>query len=121
MLEGMSDAETEDPMETALRLGMAKDVLRRAIASGEVRPSIDLDDVVDAMYGPIIYRLLVYRELKDGSSIERYADPLIEGLLTRSRRHSASYPSRRRSAEIIAQNNFQIHNENVLNQPVTNW
>ena len=72
------------------RRQMAKEVLKRAIATGEVRPNLDLDDFVDAMYAPFIYRLLVYRELKAESSIERYTDLLINGLLTKSRRRGGS-------------------------------
>lgn len=37
----------------------AKRVLARGMECGELRPDIDLDVVVDALYGPIWYRILV--------------------------------------------------------------
>ncbi len=41
------------------RRAEAKQVLKRGIDSGELRADLDLDVVVDALYGPIWYRILV--------------------------------------------------------------
>jgi AcrR family transcriptional regulator len=37
----------------------AKRVLQRGVDSGELRPDLDLEVVLDALYGPITYRMLV--------------------------------------------------------------
>jgi len=44
----------------------AKDVLRRGIQQGEFRTGLDLDTVVDALYGPMVYRMLAgYYSIND--------------------------------------------------------
>jgi AcrR family transcriptional regulator len=58
---GQFDAETirvfvEGYLEP--RRSAAKAVLQKGIAQGEFRTSIDLDVVVDALYGPIFHRML---------------------------------------------------------------
>nr|WP_281417047.1 TetR-like C-terminal domain-containing protein [Ancylobacter lacus] len=37
----------------------ARTVLARGVSQGELRPGLDLDVVIDALYGPIWYRVLV--------------------------------------------------------------
>ncbi|WP_243366843.1 TetR/AcrR family transcriptional regulator [Fundidesulfovibrio soli] len=41
------------------RRNAAKDALLRGVKSGEIRPDLDMDMLVDALYGPIFNRLLV--------------------------------------------------------------
>ena len=53
------------------------EVLRRGVAAGEFRSGLDLDIVIDGLYGPIYYRLLVpYADLSNW-----YVDALAENLL----------------------------------------
>ncbi len=52
-------------------------VLERGQRDGEIRPEIDLDLAVDALYGPIIYRLLFAHAPLD----EAFADHLARDLL----------------------------------------
>ncbi|MDR3641240.1 MAG: TetR/AcrR family transcriptional regulator [Humidesulfovibrio sp.] len=41
------------------RRGATKEVLRRGIASGEIRTDVDLEILVDSLYAPIFHRLLL--------------------------------------------------------------
>jgi AcrR family transcriptional regulator len=53
------------------------EVLRLGVAAGEFRAGLDLDIVIDGLYGPIYYRLLVpYADLSNS-----YVDALAENLL----------------------------------------
>jgi Tetracyclin repressor-like, C-terminal domain len=54
-----------------------KEILQRGVAAGEFRKGLDLDIVIDGLYGPTYYRLLVpYSELSN-----RYIDSLAMNLL----------------------------------------
>jgi AcrR family transcriptional regulator len=58
----------------ASRRAAAKEVLRRGIERGELRPDLDLEVAMDALYGPLYYRLLV-----SGQRLTpRYADVLLD-------------------------------------------
>lgn len=60
--EGQGDPETLRAFIDGYarpRRADARRVLERGIACGELRPDIDLEVVLDALYGPITYRLLV--------------------------------------------------------------
>jgi hypothetical protein len=53
------------PRRAALR-----EVLERAVERGELRPDLDLELVIDALTGPVIYRLLLSR-----GDVEQLASP----------------------------------------------
>jgi AcrR family transcriptional regulator len=58
----------------ASRRAAAKEVLRRGVERGELRPDLDLEVAMDALYGPLYYRLLV-----SGQRLTpRYADLLLD-------------------------------------------
>lgn len=59
------------------RRAAAKQALQRGIEQGEFRRDIDLDVTVDALYAPIIYRLLVGH----GGSDEQFVDSLVDLIL----------------------------------------
>lgn len=59
----------------------AKAILRAGIEHGELRPDIDLEVVLDALYGPIYYRLLVPLAPLDSDWIESMATHVFSGLL----------------------------------------
>lgn len=53
-----------------------REMLRRAVASGELSPTLDSDAALDALYGPILYRALT------GASIpRRFVDALLDAAL----------------------------------------
>ena len=58
----------------------AKEVLRRKQASGQLRQDADLDLVLDALYGPLYYRMLVKNEAPSQKYAEELADLVIRGL-----------------------------------------
>jgi AcrR family transcriptional regulator len=60
-----------------------REVLRRGVASGEFRRGLDLDIVIDGLYGPIYYRLLVpYADLSK-SYVDALAGNLLRGIALR--------------------------------------
>jgi AcrR family transcriptional regulator len=61
----------------------AKVVLMRGIECGELRKDIDLDVVVDALYGPIWYRILVPHAPISAKWAAKLADQVFRGLRTK--------------------------------------
>lgn len=60
--EGQRDPATIDAFIEGYarpRRDSAMEILRQGIERGELRPDIDLETVVDALYGPVYYRMLV--------------------------------------------------------------
>jgi AcrR family transcriptional regulator len=55
---------------------LAREVLRRGVEAGELRPGIDIEASIDALYSPLYYRLLIpYAPLS-----EQYIDALVDGV-----------------------------------------
>ena len=63
----------------AVRREQAKDVLKRGIANGEFKPEMDLESVLDCLYGPLYFRLLIGHE----KASTKYADQLVDLVLHR--------------------------------------
>ena len=61
----------------------AKRILRIGTQSGELRADLDLDVAVDALYGPIWYRILVPHTPLSREWAGRLADQVMEGFLAR--------------------------------------
>lgn len=58
----------------------AKTILRAGVACGELRGDIDLDIAVDALYGPIYYRMLVPLGPLSADWMEALASSVVSGL-----------------------------------------
>lgn len=58
-----------------------KAVLTRGIESGELRAEINMEGVIDALYGPVFFRLLVGHGPLDGDWIQSVADTVLRGCL----------------------------------------
>jgi hypothetical protein len=74
---GQMDAELGEAYRMrwqAVRRIEARHVLERGVARGEVSKGIDLDFVLDALYGPLYYRLLI----KHAPLTQSCADSLVE-------------------------------------------
>ena len=74
---GQSDAELADAFRTrfvAIRRAEAKQVLQRAIDSGELSRTTDLEFALDSLYGPLYYRRLLGHE----KITAKYADELAD-------------------------------------------
>jgi AcrR family transcriptional regulator len=75
-----SDQELAEAFRTrfvAVRRGEAKAVVQRGIASGEFKPDMDLESVLDCLYGPLYFRLLIGHD----KASAKYADQLVDLVL----------------------------------------
>ena len=75
-----SDHELADAFRTrfvAVRRGEAKAVVQRGIASGEFKPDMDLESILDCLYGPLYFRLLIGHD----KASAKYADQLVDLVL----------------------------------------
>ncbi len=75
-----SDSELAEAFRTrfvAVRRGEGKAVLQRGIANGEFKPDMDLESVLDCLYGPLYFRLLIGHEKPSA----RYSDQLVDLVL----------------------------------------
>ena len=76
-------AQTDDRLLDAVKIRwveprrqIAREMVRRGIANGELRPGLDPDVVLDALYGPIYHRLLV--PYVNSDIPDTYIDAVIE-------------------------------------------
>ena len=68
---------------SAPRRKEAKKMLRRKQAQGQLRKDVDLDLVLDALYGPLYYRFLVKNEPPARKYAEALSDLVLTGLVQR--------------------------------------
>ena len=54
-------------------------MLQRGIANGEFNPNMDLESVLDCLYGPLYFRLLIGHEKPSA----KYSDQLVDLVLHR--------------------------------------
>lgn len=55
----------------------AKLILERAIAQGEIHDTINLDVVLDMLYGPVYFRILIYKKEVDEVFIDTLVDQVM--------------------------------------------
>ncbi|MDA8416523.1 MAG: TetR/AcrR family transcriptional regulator [Betaproteobacteria bacterium] len=82
---GQSDPETKNLfIEGYLmpRRNLAKEVLQRAIDQGELKSRIDLEIIVDMLYGPIFHRMLTGHAPIDDNYVNSIISSLLEGIAT---------------------------------------
>lgn len=75
-----SDNELAEAFRTrfvAVRRGEGKAVLHRGITNGEFKPDMDLESVLDCLYGPLYFRLLIGHEKPSC----KYSDQLVDLVL----------------------------------------
>jgi len=81
--ESQTDPEVAQALREhwiAARRVETRPVVRRGIERGELRPDIDLEIAIDALYGPIYWRMLTgYAPLSD-DFIDRLTDHVMTGL-----------------------------------------
>lgn len=58
----------------------AKLILERAIAQGEIQPTINPDVVSDMLYGPVYFRILIYKKKVDTTFIKTLVDQVMKGI-----------------------------------------
>ncbi|MET0910124.1 MAG: TetR/AcrR family transcriptional regulator [Ilumatobacteraceae bacterium] len=64
---------------TQLRRVPMRTILERGVARGEISPDVDLDTLIDALLGPIIYRRLLTGGTIDTAFIERLLALVVPG------------------------------------------
>ena len=70
----------------AERLALDGAIVEHAIARGEVAPTTDPTQVIEAVIGPIHLRLLLTRQPVDDTFLERTIDTVVDGILKPSMR-----------------------------------
>jgi AcrR family transcriptional regulator len=89
LAESASDAELHAIVRSSLvdpLRGLLAQLIKRAIERGEIRRDLDVENVVDLIHGPIIYRFLLSVEPLGGldeTYVQRNLDILIPGLAPR--------------------------------------
>lgn len=58
----------------------AKMILERAIAQGEIQSTINIDVASDMLYGPIYFRILIYKKKVDAEFIDTLVDQVMKGI-----------------------------------------
>lgn len=86
----MAEAQADPDVAAALhsrwvsaRREAARELLQRGVDSGELRSDLDLDSAMDALFGPIYYRLLMGHLPLEQSFVDSLADYVIDGLAPR--------------------------------------
>lgn len=82
---GQSDPETRQLFIDGYlmpRRTVAKEVLQRAINQGELKNWIDLEIIVDMLYGPIFHRMLTSHAPIDDAFVDVLLTSLLEGITT---------------------------------------
>ena len=83
----LASAEEESEISKAFRnqvilqsRDFGRDLLKQAIADGEVRSTVNVDAAVDALYGPIFFRLLLGHSSINDNLAETLVDMLFGGI-----------------------------------------
>lgn len=72
----------------------ASRALQRAIAKGQIRPDIDVEAAIDALYGPMTYRLLVPHAPMTPAWARKLVEHVLDGLRPRARLATGARPPR---------------------------
>lgn len=81
--EGQTDPDTLAAYRHGVlepRREVVRGILRRGIASGELRADLDLDATLDALYGPFFVRVLLTHAPLDEAYADRLADTVLHGI-----------------------------------------
>lgn len=86
LAEGQSDPEFRKSFWDcflSVRRRTVLPMLRRGVERGELRSDVDTDLVIDLLYAPMVYRLMIGHAPRDERAIQGYVTVLLEGLGTR--------------------------------------
>ena len=80
-------AQTDDTLRAAIderwlspRRELSRGIVRRGIERGELRPGLDPDMVIDALYGPLYHRLLLPYSGTEVRITDAYIDALVDAV-----------------------------------------
>ena len=96
--QGHSDPEIEMALVTGFILPRRREVektLLRGIESGELRSGLDIDTVIDAIYGPLYLRLMIDRGAFDDKWAARVIDITFQGIVVHRNDRQAVKEKRR--------------------------
>lgn len=62
------------------RREQSRKLLQAAIDNGEIQPSINLDIVLDMFYGPVYFRILIYKKDVDSTYIDSLIEQVMKGI-----------------------------------------
>lgn len=89
----LGEAQHDTQLATAFRSGwleprrtLGREVLIRAIERGELRANLDLEVVLDGLYGPVYLRLLFGHGPLDRSAVEALVDQVLQGISQQGQR-----------------------------------
>jgi len=80
--ESQSCSDTSDAIMTNVvlrRRQKGRELLERGIAAGELKPDIDIDATLDALFGPFYARLMMRRMPFEKGYVERLAETVLRG------------------------------------------
>ena len=79
LAEAVEDPEVATTVQAywAWRRTSVAEILQRGVARREVRPDVDPEQVLDALDGPIMVRLLITRASLNGEFVDRLADQVM--------------------------------------------
>jgi AcrR family transcriptional regulator len=93
----LGKAQADENLREAVRLRwveprrqVAREIVCRAVQSGELRAGLDPDVVLDALYGPFYHRLLV--PYKNGIISDAFIDALVDTVFGGLERHGGEAP-----------------------------
>jgi AcrR family transcriptional regulator len=81
--EGQFDAEVADAFHSrwiSVRREITKKVIQRGVSSGEFRADLDVEAAIDALYGPIYFRLLIGHLPLEPSFIDKLVNYTMAGI-----------------------------------------
>jgi AcrR family transcriptional regulator len=81
--EGQFDAEVADAFHSrwiSVRRELTKKVIQRGVSSGEFRADLDVEAAIDALYGPIYFRLLIGHLPLEPSFIDKLVNYTMAGI-----------------------------------------
>ena len=86
----VADAQSQDEIATAIRdqwlrprRAIAADLVRQGMAAGEFRAGLDVELVIDLLFAPVYYRLILGHEPLDAPFAAATVRYLVEGLARR--------------------------------------
>lgn len=62
------------------RREQSRKLLQAAIDNGEIQPFINLDIVLDMFYGPVYFRILIYKKDVDSTYIDSLIEQVMKGI-----------------------------------------
>jgi AcrR family transcriptional regulator len=81
--QGQSDTKLAEIYRKAYftpRREISKQILERGISKGELRKDLNMEVIIDLIWGPVFYRLLITGEVIDNNFIKNIIDYAFEGI-----------------------------------------